>query len=84
MRAACRTLRSSGPRAMIYLAAAVSDFFIPEADMAADKIQSSAAGLNIQLANVPKLLGMIKKTEGAWAPEAFLVCPAHATAGAAD
>jgi hypothetical protein len=41
--------------------------------MEEDKIQSTAAGLSIQLQNVPKLLGNIKKAEDAWAPEAFLV-----------
>ena len=41
--------------------------------MEEDKIQSTADGLSIQLQNVPKLLGNIKKAEDAWAPEAFLV-----------
>jgi len=72
-------------RALVVLAAAVSDFYIPKAQMAADKIQSSStsagtstkdskrelqAGLTIELRNVPKMLGSIKRE---WAPQATVV-----------
>ena len=69
---------------MLYLAAAVSDFFVPEEDMAEHKIQSggsggggpSEGGLTLQLRPVPKLLGAVKKGAGEtppWAPQALLV-----------
>ena len=70
LREATVAVNPAGPSAMLYLSAAVSDFYIPEADMATDKIQSSADGLSIQLKNVPKMLSLVK---GEWAPEVFLV-----------
>jgi len=55
---------------LVFLAAAVSDFYVPEAEMATEKIQSRAHdGLTIQLRNVPKLLGDVRL----WAPEAFVI-----------
>ena len=49
---------------MILLAAAVADFYQPEANMATEKIQSRAhRGLRLDLHNTPKMLGCIK---GAW------------------
>jgi len=49
-----------GARALVVLAAAVSDFYIPGSVMATDKLQSTSAGasngLSLQLHNVPKLL----------------------------
>ena len=51
---------SVGARALVVLAAAVSDFYIPEAAMATDKLQSTSGGasngLSLQLHSVPKLL----------------------------
>lgn len=58
-----------GPRAMLYLAAAVSDFYIPKDEMSVHKIDS-AEKLTLELSQVPKLLGRIKNE---WAPDAFLV-----------
>jgi phosphopantothenate-cysteine ligase len=56
---------------MFYLAAAVSDFFIPPGEMEEHKIQSAAHdGLVLRLKNVPKCLGLLRHT---WAPEAFIV-----------
>ena len=65
-------LRPLGRRALCYLAAAASDFYIPWAQLAEHKIQSrgGGAGLALALEPVPKLLGAVK---GAWAPEAFVV-----------
>ena len=40
LRAACVALAAAGPRALLYLAAAVSDFFIPEHELSTHKIQS--------------------------------------------
>jgi len=89
LRASCLALAAAGPRAMLYLAAAVSDFFVPEEEMAEHKIQSggsggggggsggaSDGGLTLQLRPVPKLLGAIKRGVGGappWAPQALLV-----------
>lgn len=70
LRSVCRALHPAGVSAMLVLAAAVSDFYIPEADMAQEKIQSTTEGLALTLKNVPKLLGCIK---GAWAPRVFCV-----------
>ncbi|CAD7936209.1 unnamed protein product [Amoebophrya sp. A25] len=56
-------------RALIYLAAAVSDFYIPESEMVTDKIQSSQSSLTLHLKPVPKVLQEIRRT---WAPDCFL------------
>jgi phosphopantothenate---cysteine ligase (ATP) len=66
---ALSTLRSL---ATFYLAAAVSDFYVPFDDKAIHKIQSgsSESGLMLQLKPVPKVLGMLQRS---WAPDAFLV-----------
>ncbi|CAE8606085.1 unnamed protein product [Polarella glacialis] len=70
LRECCQSLASAGPGALIMLAAAVSDFYVPEKEMSAEKIQSrSLDGLTIQLRNVPKMLGALRL----WAPEAFVV-----------
>jgi phosphopantothenate-cysteine ligase len=60
-------------RALLFLAAAVSDFYIPSSSMSSHKIQSnsvSGQGLSLHLDNVPKLLGCIKDL---WAPHCYLV-----------
>lgn len=70
LRETSKGLRAAGSAALVFLAAAVSDFYVPEHEMASDKIQSRAHdGLTVQLKNTPKLLGAAKE----WAPEAFLV-----------
>ena len=54
----------------MYLAAAVSDFYVPPAEMVVHKIQSRASdGLTIHLRNVPKVLGLLRDE---WCPEAVL------------
>jgi len=70
LRAISQSLNSYRGRVMMYLAAAVSDFYIPEKDMATHKIQSDVDGLTIRLSNTPKLLGVCRTT---WAPEAYFV-----------
>lgn len=60
-------------RPMIVLAAAVSDFYIPEDELAEHKIQSrdhGSGGLELRLSPVPKLLGNLRHE---WAPSAYLV-----------
>ena len=83
LRAACQALAPAGPRALLYLAAAVSDFFVPAHELATHKIQSGGSGggsadggLTLQLRPVPKLLAAIKRGDGGaagWAPRALLV-----------
>ena len=61
-----------GGRALIVLAAAVSDFYVPWSDLPEHKIQSAAhsnEGLQLTLKPVPKMLGMIKRE---WCPDAFV------------
>ena len=56
----------------MFLAAAVSDFYLPEDTLTNHKIQSRelSDGLNLNLISVPKRLGTIK-TE--WIPNCFLI-----------
>lgn len=58
--------------AMVVLAAAVSDFHVPEEDLAHHKIQSSNhdEGLTLHLAPVPKRMRRLKAE---WAPSCYLV-----------
>lgn len=86
LRDAVLAMRPAGARAMLILAAAVSDFYVPDQELAEHKIQSSTgaaegakSGLTLHLRDVPKLLGCIKLgTDGEhrvepWAPAAFVV-----------
>ncbi|KAI8837120.1 putative phosphopantothenoylcysteine synthetase [Chytriomyces cf. hyalinus JEL632] len=57
-------------RAMFYLAAAVSDFYIPLGKMVVHKIQSGDGALHLELDQVPKVLSPLVKE---WAPKAFVV-----------
>lgn len=58
-------------KALFYLAAAVSDFFLPQSRMPQHKIQSQAAGkLVIDLEQVPKFL---RRLVDNWAPSALIV-----------
>ncbi|KAJ2901092.1 Phosphopantothenate--cysteine ligase cab2 [Coemansia aciculifera] len=61
---------SLGPRVMFYLAAAVSDFFIPSHSMSEHKIQSAAGDLTLRMNQVPKFLGPLVKN---WVPLCFIV-----------
>ncbi|CEP11347.1 hypothetical protein [Parasitella parasitica] len=57
-------------KAMYYLAAAVSDFFIPSQKMAEHKIQSRDGGLTLTLDQVPKFL---KPLVSNWAAKGLIV-----------
>lgn len=57
-------------RAMYYLAAAVSDFFIPSEKMAEHKIQSRDGGLTLTLDQVPKFLTPLVSN---WAAKGLIV-----------
>ncbi|KAK3122847.1 hypothetical protein QOZ80_8AG0619200 [Eleusine coracana subsp. coracana] len=59
-----------GYRGMFYLAAAVSDFYVPWESMAKHKIESAGGPLNMQLNQVPKMLFILRTN---WAPSAFCV-----------
>jgi len=70
LKAVCGAVEVCGPRAMIYLAAAVSDYFIPPDEMPEHKIQSSDGSLSLTLRPTPKCLGKVKEE---WCPRAFVV-----------
>lgn len=57
-------------RVMVYLAAAVSDFYLPERSISEHKIQSDEGTLTLKLEPVPKLIHYIVSL---WAPKAFVV-----------
>ncbi|KAL8514135.1 hypothetical protein ACS0TY_013312 [Phlomoides rotata] len=64
------SLRSLESNALFYLAAAVSDFYVPWESMAVHKIQSASGPLDMRLAQVPKMLSVLRKD---WAPKAFCI-----------
>eukprot|EP00753_Platysulcus_tardus_P007029 PLAT14784.2.p1 GENE.PLAT14784.2~~PLAT14784.2.p1 ORF type:complete len:754 (+),score=405.02 PLAT14784.2:40-2262(+) len=85
LRASTRAVsRSHGERALLFLAAAVSDFYLPDsllpdeaASVLADEAASEAvtasgsgAGLQLQLCSTPKLLRPLRQT---WAPQPFMI-----------
>jgi len=70
LRSAALALAPCGRAASFYLAAAVSDFYLPSSAMADHKIQSSEGELSLTLARTPKMLGALR---AAWAPAAFVV-----------
>ncbi|GIX89282.1 phosphopantothenate--cysteine ligase [Caerostris extrusa] len=66
---ASQAMRPMGKDAILYLAAAVSDFYIPERDMSEHKI-SSDEPLSLTLRVVPKMLTPLVHH---WIPDAFIV-----------
>ncbi|KAL8152012.1 hypothetical protein V2J09_021820 [Rumex salicifolius] len=64
------SVQSVGPRAMFYLAAAVSDFYVPWESMTEHKIQSASGPLDMRLAQVPKMLTLLRRD---WAPSSFCI-----------
>ncbi|XP_014468487.1 PREDICTED: phosphopantothenate--cysteine ligase isoform X2 [Dinoponera quadriceps] len=69
LRSACQALAPLGNKAILYLAAAVSDFYIPSNEMSVHKISSSGPP-TIQLQLVPKILVPLVSL---WVPQAFVV-----------
>ncbi|XP_073512907.1 phosphopantothenate--cysteine ligase isoform X2 [Phyllobates terribilis] len=55
---------------MFYLAAAVSDFYIPASEIPEHKIQSCSGPLQITMKMVPKMLSPLVKD---WAQKAFVI-----------
>ncbi|KAL8188970.1 hypothetical protein R6Q57_029490 [Mikania cordata] len=70
LRLIATSMKILGPNVMFYLAAAVSDFYVPWESMAVHKIQSASGPLDMRLAQVPKMLAILRKE---WAPTAFCV-----------
>ncbi|EDO44150.1 predicted protein [Nematostella vectensis] len=69
LRTMAEVLGTMGPQIMFYLAAAVSDFYIPSDSMAEHKI-SSEGPLELNMQQVPKMLSPLVKL---WARNAFVV-----------
>ncbi|KAK9452261.1 DNA/pantothenate metabolism flavoprotein [Limtongia smithiae] len=72
LRAVSEALQPAGCRALFYLAAAVSDFFVPPSRISEHKIQSKAGGnqLKMDLDPVPKFLTRLVDK---WAPSAMII-----------
>lgn len=66
----CRAVDCLKSNVLLYLAAAVSDFYIPKAELPEHKIQSSKTELQLNLKPVPKCLGKIRLE---WCSQAFIV-----------
>jgi len=69
-KAVSQSLNVLKKNALIFAAAAVSDFFLPPNQMAEHKIQSSGGGLDLHLEQVPKMLALVT---GEWCPEAYMI-----------
>ena len=63
-------LEGLGARAMLYLAAAASDFYIPRQQLVTHKIQSTDGPLSLSFHLVPKMLRPLVRD---WCPRAFVV-----------
>ncbi|KAL7305964.1 hypothetical protein TKK_0001435 [Trichogramma kaykai] len=69
LRSVCQAISGLEDRAIVYLAAAVSDFYIPPNEMSEHKIPSTEAP-SIHLRLVPKVL---KPLVNLWIPKSFVV-----------
>eukprot|EP00210_Caulerpa_lentillifera_P009051 g8638.t1 len=65
-----KELSKFGSQAMFYLAAAVSDFYLPWDEMLEHKIQSAEGKLELALHGVPKALGTLRHN---WAPKSYVM-----------
>ncbi|KAI0266509.1 phosphopantothenate-cysteine ligase [Gloeopeniophorella convolvens] len=70
LRAISKELSVLGRGVLYYLAAAVSDFFLPRQKMSEHKIQSGKGSLLIEMDQVPKIL---KPLVDEWTPDGFIV-----------
>lgn len=70
LRSLSEAMQPLGRRGMFYLAAAVSDFFLPLDRVVEHKIQSTRGNLTIEMDQVPKVLRPLVQE---WLPEAFVV-----------
>jgi hypothetical protein len=68
-----KALRDNQALAICFLAAAVSDFYVPPSQRSEHKIQSGEImendGMTLKLSPVPKVIGLIRSS---WAPDAFV------------
>ncbi|PIA60034.1 hypothetical protein AQUCO_00400719v1 [Aquilegia coerulea] len=64
------SMKNLGSCGMFYLAAAVSDFYVPWESMTEHKIQSASGPLDMRLSQVPKMLSVLRND---WAPMAFCI-----------
>lgn len=64
------SMKNLGRYAMFFLAAAVSDFYVPWKNMVEHKIQSASGPLDMHLVQVPKMLSVLRRE---WAPMAFCI-----------
>lgn len=70
LRALSAHVQQFGSAAMLFLAAAVSDFHIPYKELPTHKIQSNDKELVLELRHVPKMLGVVAQE---WMSEAYVV-----------
>ncbi|KIJ24765.1 hypothetical protein M422DRAFT_237304 [Sphaerobolus stellatus SS14] len=70
LRSISKELNRAKRHALYYLAAAVSDFFLPTQKMSEHKIQSTKGSLIIEMDQVPKIL---RPLVDEWTPEAYIV-----------
>ncbi|OJT07549.1 Phosphopantothenate--cysteine ligase CAB2 [Trametes pubescens] len=70
LRAVSQELSQLGRSCLYYLAAAVSDFFLPRQRMSEHKIQSGKGSLHIEMDQVPKIL---KPLVAEWTREGYIV-----------
>ncbi|XP_066963876.1 phosphopantothenate--cysteine ligase [Macrobrachium rosenbergii] len=70
LRSATQCLQQHAPKALLYLAAAVSDFYIPQDKIPEHKIQSSSGPHTVTLQIVPKMLSPLVSI---WGPDLFVV-----------
>ncbi|KAK1927099.1 DNA/pantothenate metabolism flavoprotein [Papiliotrema laurentii] len=70
LRAIAKPMSTLGRKGMFYLAAAVSDFFLPDDKVAEHKIQSNKGTLSLEMDQVPKVLRPLVQE---WNPEGYIV-----------
>ncbi|WVR07514.1 hypothetical protein IAU60_004556 [Kwoniella sp. DSM 27419] len=70
LKAVTASMAQLGRRGLFYLAAAVSDFFLPDDKVAEHKIQSSKGTLSLEMDQVPKVLRPLVQE---WTPEGYIV-----------
>ncbi|CAH0394842.1 unnamed protein product [Bemisia tabaci] len=70
LRVISQELNACKKHALLYLAAAVSDFYIPESKLPTHKIQSNVQSLQVSFNLVPK---MLEPLVSLWVPDAFVV-----------
>ncbi|CAG0921030.1 unnamed protein product [Notodromas monacha] len=70
LRRIAKSADQCGSRALVYLSAAVSDYYIPFDKMEEHKVQSGCEALTLHLEPVPK---MVYPLRNEWCPKAFVV-----------